>query len=112
MGTSSCAFSGPVPGTAEPVWDAPVLEWLNVNDVAAVLPPSRVTAHRLISDGRLPAIRIGNSPRGYTSAISTAISLPRAYPGRRVGLPLLAALGRPLPCMATSVESVATGERL
>ena len=47
-----------------PHHDAPgVVDLLHINEVATALRVSKMTVYRFIHDGRLPAVRIGNSLR-------------------------------------------------
>lgn len=43
---------------------------LNINEIASTLRVSKMTVYRFIRDGRLPAIRIGNSLRVYRSDLN------------------------------------------
>lgn len=63
MGSSSWASSDPSPGNGDSSRDHPVVDLLNINEVAAALRVSKMTVYRFIGDGRLPAIRLGSSLR-------------------------------------------------
>lgn len=47
------------------------VDLLNINEVASALRISKMTVYRLVRDGRLPAVRIGNSLRVHRADLDT-----------------------------------------
>ena len=67
------AVSEGQPATRDAAGNAPV-DLLNINEVATTLRVSKMTVYRFIRDGRLPAVRIGNSLRVYRGDLDTYLS--------------------------------------
>lgn len=66
MSSPSLVPDPPLDG-ARPDQDVLAVELLNINEVSTALRVSKMTVYRLIRDGRLPALRLGNSFRVHRS---------------------------------------------